>query len=217
MQQKISKQFTFQTRFEVSKDQNEILSKNAAFLSKIERHLFKDLYIKKKDHNQLKSTYIKEYNITARQFNSLRIQLQGKVLSYKSLLKEKIFLLEKKLKKLKNHIKHLKDPFKIHQKKRRLFILEKKFEKFKQDQEKDVIRICFGTRKLFKKQFQLEENGFSSHEEWKKQWDEQRNNSFFLVGSKDETKGNQSCQLIKKENTFSLCIRLPNIFSKKAY
>ena len=215
MQQKSSKQFTFQTRFETSKAQDEILSKNAALLSRIERQLFKDFHINKKGLNTLKSLYIKEYNITARQFNSCRIQLQGKVLSYKTLLKENTFLLEKKLKKFRSHIKRLKDPFKIHQKKRRLFLLEKKLEKQKHDREKDIIRICFGTKKLFRKQFQLEKNGFSSHEEWKKNWDEKRSNNFFLIGSKDETTGNQSCQLIKTGNTFTLFIRLPNIFDKK--
>ena len=68
---------------------------------------------------------------------------------------------------------------------------------------------------MFSKQFHLEENKFSSHEEWKQQWKEKRNDSFFLVGSKDETSGNQSCQLIKKNDTLSLHVRLPNAFDKK--
>ena len=43
-----------------------------------------------------------------------------------------------------------------------------------------------------------------------------RNNSFFLVGSKDETSGNQTCQIKLQENEkFSLFLRLPNSFDQK--
>ncbi len=170
MQPKTSKQFTYQTRFKTSKDQDRILSSSAKLLSQIERQLFKDFYQnpKKPGLNALKVLYLKKYYITARQFNSLRIKLQGKVLSYKRLLNERIQLLEIKVKKLTKHIKGLKEPFKIHQKKRRLFILENKLKKLQSDQENEAIRLCFGTKKLFHQQFYLEENSFSFHAEWKK-------------------------------------------------
>ena len=218
MQPKHSKKFTFQTRFKTSEDQNKILSESAFLLSRIERLLFKDLYQKKQELNALKAAYLKKYQITARQFNSCRIKLEGKVLSYKRLLQERILNLNCKIKKLKKHLKNLlkKNPFKIHQKKRRLFLLEKKLEKLKKDQEEGAVRICFGTKKLFRKQFNLEKNGFSSHDQWKKEWEENRNSSFFLVGSKDESYGNQSCQLIKTENAFAIHLRLPNVFHKKS-
>ena len=40
----------------------------------------------------------------------------------------------------------------------------------------------------------MPENGFSSHGAWRQAWRESRNNQFFLVGSKNETAGNQNCQ-----------------------
>ena len=215
MQQKASKTFTYQTRPKVDDKLDKILTGNAHLLSKVERHLFKDHYQNKKNINELKSLYLKRFGITARQFNSCRIKLEGKIRSYKELLNERIPLLESKIKKLKMHIKKLKDPFKCHQKKRRLFLLEKKLEKLKNDKAENKIRLCFGSKKLFRQQFHLEENDFSSHEKWQKVWKDKRNDSFFLIGSKDETAGNQTCQLIRKGTAFSLCIRLPDTFSEK--
>lgn len=207
---------TYQTRIDNRDKQDETLSKMTDLLSHVERSLFKEL--QKKDRlslNELKILFLKKYQITARQFNALRIKLEGKVLSFKMLQSENIQNLESKIRKLKKHLKRLKDKFKLHQKKRRLHILETKLEKLKTDKEENKVRLCFGSKKLFQKQFHLEGNGFKSHEEWKKEWDQARNNSFFLVGSKDETTGNQSCQLVKNEETFTLFVRLPNSFSEK--
>jgi len=215
MQQKACKKFTFQTRVEVNDEDFNFLEKTASILSKVERQLFKDIYQKKLKINDLKSEYIKKYQITARQFNSCRSKLDGKIRSYQKLLDKNIANLETKIKKLNRHIKNLKDPFKIHQKKRRLKALSQKLEKLKYDKEKKVIRICFGSKKLFKKQFNLSENNYKSHAEWKRDWENNRNNSFFLIGSKDESAGNQSAQFIIKENSLSLILRFPNCFCKK--
>lgn len=56
--------------------------------------------------------------------------------------------------------------------------------------------ICLGGKKLFKAQYNLEENGYSSHEEWLEDWREARTNRIFYIGSSDEKFGNQNCQLI---------------------
>lgn len=216
MQQKTFDQmFTYQTRIKTNNELDEVLNKTAYLLSKVERYLFKDYYINNKNLNELKSLYIKKFQITARQFNSIKSKLEGKVRSYRELLNERIPLLESKVRKLKKHIKKLKDKYKIHQKKRRLFLLEKKLEKLKKDKKENKIRICFGSKKLFRKQFELEKNGYETHKNWKKEWDHSRNNSFFLIGSKDETCGNQSCQIIKEGDEFCIKLRLPNIFEEK--
>jgi hypothetical protein len=61
------------------------------------------------------------------------------------------------------------------------------------DRESGKVRLYFGSKKLFNAQFNPESNDFKSHEEWLDQWRNTRSNSFFLVGSKDEAGGNQSC------------------------
>jgi len=208
MQQKQFRQITYQTRLEIDNKTEEILSLYAELFSYLEKRLFKEL-IKEKNLNELKKEYIKKYQITARQFNSLRFQIDGKIKSANEIRKNQILTLKQKIKHLKKVIPKYKNPNKIHQKKRKLYSLELKLQKL-ENQKKP--KICFGTKKLFNKQFHLEENGFKNFEEWKTQWQKARKNSFFIIGSKDETCGNQSAQLFEENSTLSLKIRLPNKF-----
>ena len=216
MQQKdCKKTFTYQTRLPILTEKEDLfLSQTATLLSKVERTLFAD-FSKAKKLNDLKSIYLEKFSITARQFNSCRISLEGKIRSYQEGLKERISLLKTKIQKLEKHVKSCKDPSKKHQKKRRLFILKTTQKNLEKDQEEGKVRICFGGKNLFHQQFHLEENGFTQFSEWKKTWQEKRNNQFFLIGSKDETAGNQSCQLSKEGGLFTLHLRLPNGFSEK--
>jgi IS605 OrfB family transposase len=207
-----SKIFTYQTR--ITSSEEEYLEKTSVHLSKVERALFRD-FCRGKKILSLKNDYLKKYQITARQFNSCRIRLEGKIRSYKEQIIGRISLLKIKIKKLKKHLSNLKDPFKLHQKKRRLFFLETQLKSLEKDQKKGRIRLCFGGKKLFHKQFSLKENGYKDFKAWKKDWREARESCFYLIGSKDESFGNQSCQMIKEDLGFTLKIRLPNIFSDK--
>ena|SRR3984885_2538967 len=77
------------------------------------------------------------------------------------------------------------------------------------------ISLCFGSKRLYNQQFHLEENGFGSHEEWQELWQFARNDSFFLLGSKDESQGNQSCSATVDGNgALTLRIRLPNALTQ---
>ena len=67
---------------------------------------------------------------------------------------------------------------------------------------------------MFLKQFNLKENGYSTHEEWKKDWRYARNSQFTFVGSKDETFGNQMCTYDLKNN---LRIRVPDCLAEKVW
>jgi IS605 OrfB family transposase len=83
---------------------------------------------------------------------------------------------------------------------------------FKKTQTSKV-RICFGSKKLFHAQFHLEANNYDRFVQWKADWDQARRNQFFLLGSKDETSGNQLCSAIPQEDgTFTLRLRLPDHF-----
>lgn len=84
-----------------------------------------------------------------------------------------------------------KDRFIVHQKKRRLAI---KQHKLKALQDKSI-SLCFGTKKLFKAQFNLEANGYSNHDEWLADWRIARQSSFMMVGAKTYASGNQLCRL----------------------
>ncbi|MGB8423432.1 transposase [Paraburkholderia sp.] len=75
----------------------------------------------------------------------------------------------------------------------------------------NVPGICFGTRRLFRQQHHLDLAGFGSREAWQSEWQASRSHQVFFVGSKDETGGNQLCQLQKASgDTYALKIRVPD-------
>ena len=197
------------------------LTEYGKFFGVLERKLFAQSYAKGISSASLKKSFQRRFGITARQFNSIRMQLDGKVSSVKEKrkwdreeLENKINYLQKKIEQKekqkkkqwdvlqkikqtdvkfeKQSKKYRNSKFYLHQKKRRLRNLQQKFEKLKADEKVNRIRICFGSKKLFHKQFYLEENGYATLEEWKKDWKEARSAQFLVVGSKDETFGNQS-------------------------
>ena len=56
-----------------------------------------------------------------------------------------------------------------------------------------IDQLCFGSKRLWRKQHHLEANGYASHQEWLSDWREARSNEFFVLGSRDETAGCQLC------------------------
>lgn len=207
-------QLTVKTRIK-DKGVYHFLDEMALEYSTIKRRLFAELTKHKKNRAELKREFIAEYEITARQFNSMWSEVTGLISGVKELkklhiksLENKIKSLIKKLDKTKPDKKKKKE--KLHQWKRRLGILQTKLEEVRKSQ-KEVPSICFGGKKLFKKQFHLTENSYSSHAEWKKDWDESRNSQFFAIGSKDESFGNQSCQMLPGK----LVLRLTHGIAKK--
>lgn len=181
-------------------------------IPEIERHLYRAL---EAGYNitDLKREYQKLYGINARQFNGIYATLKGKIKSrlecHKRQLKQlqsAIIDLEKVIKKWRKQVKQTplacplkqgdKTPrqllrWKIHQKQRRLGILRSKLERFKTTKPS----LIFGGRKLWNAQFNLEANGYQSHDQWLLQWKEYRHAQFSFVGSKDESAGCQVCQL----------------------
>ena len=53
--------------------------------------------------------------------------------------------------------------------------------------------LCFGSRRLWRKQHALGANGYSNHAEWLRDWQTARSDEFFVLGSRDETAGCQLC------------------------
>jgi IS605 OrfB family transposase len=206
--------FTYQTRLKVENVDAKALDQCAEFFSILERKLFADISSGKKAID-LKSHYIKQYQITARHFNALRVQVEGKIASIQE--RQKLEMTEKrnKIEAVQNSIHKMekKDPHsnRVHQKKRLLSNLKLRLEQIESDQQASKVRLCFGSKRLFRAQFDLVANGYKSHEEWLADWQKERNNSFFLLGSKDESSGNQSCTAaIAHDGSFILRIRLPD-------
>jgi len=228
---------TYQTKIkEVAAYQ--YLEEYAKYFSHLQRKLFYEHYIKGKPLGELKKKYIAQYGITARQFNSLYYDLKGKIKSLEQIRDARIKDLKGRIKSLENWLakrekqkdslhhrlmqtragpkfteiikKYRRLKFVLHQKKRRLRNLVHKLDKLLFDKATKVIRLCFGSKKLFKAQHHLKENRYTDHGQWLKEWQQARSNQFFMLGSKDEVFGNQNCAY-HTNNT--LRIRVANKFT----
>ncbi|RYZ55543.1 MAG: hypothetical protein EOP07_14045, partial [Proteobacteria bacterium] len=93
----------------------------------------------------------------------------------------------------------------IHPKKRRLYNLTIKRERIK---ARSVSKLCFGSAKLFRAQFNLAANSLEGHQDWLNVFRLARSSSMTFVGSSDESFGNQTLQYSMADKT--LKIRLPN-------
>jgi len=209
--------FTYQTRLTVTPAQDAMLSRLAALYSRVERHLFVAQQQGKLTQNELKQTYQTRFGLNSRYFNSINESIRGKILAIQELkalhvseLQSKIAALKKQLKKLSTQPVTSAHRFAWHHKNRRLIHLERKLTVVKKSQDSERVSLCFGSKKLFRQQFQLAKNGFDSHAAWLAAWQQARNNQFLLVGAGCETACNQNCQISAQDEThYALKITLP--------
>jgi IS605 OrfB family transposase len=143
------------------------------------------------------------------------VGLEGKIDSIKALRPELIAQLQSRIKKATKVVAKLgikpSAAAKLHQKKRRLHALQHKLDILQADHKTGAVRLCFGSKRLFRAQFDLEANDYASHDAWKVDSKAARSNQFFVLGSQDETAGNQSCQAsIQADGTINLQLRLPD-------
>ena len=175
----------------------------------VERKLFQDRSIKGLNPNYLKRSYQRKYGINARHYNSIVDHLNGLEKNWQANEKNSILLYKKKTKHLVKKISFWKKDIKkkfgkerqrvkfiLHQKKRKLEIYQAKLKHRELRYDKGIPHICFGGSKLFKAQFHLKENNFTSHQQWKEAFQFKRSSSIFFLGSKDEALGNSNCRYI---------------------
>jgi IS605 OrfB family transposase len=206
--------FTYQTRIELTPEQEAVLGGYALAYGEAERSLFAAIQAGG-SLNEMKREFQLRFGISARQFNAMRVEIEGKIKSIKERRPEMIAEVEKRIHKTEKVIAKLEkqslDFNKLHQKKRRLMNLQCRLATLNADQEAGIVRICFGGKKLFHAQFNLEANNYADHSEWKADWCKARSSQFFVLGSQDETAGCQSCQAsIAADGMLNLQLRLPN-------
>ncbi|ABM36636.1 IS200/IS605 family accessory protein TnpB-related protein [Polaromonas naphthalenivorans] len=209
--------FTYQTRPALDAAQAVMLDAYAELYGRAERSLFAALQAGGK-LNDLKRDFLSRFGITARQFNAVRIGLEGKIDSIRQRRPELIAEAQARIKKALKVIARLtgKAPGsdKLHQKKRRLALLQSRLSAMQGDHESGKTRLCFGSKKLFHAQFELQANGYDSHEAWKKDWTAGRSSQFFVLGSKDESAGCQGCRAaVAGDGSLKLTLRLPDALS----
>ncbi|MBS3933841.1 MAG: IS200/IS605 family accessory protein TnpB-related protein [Truepera sp.] len=207
---------TYQTRINVTAEQEALLSEYATIFGKAERTLFARLQAGE-EINALKRDFQQCFGITARQFNAINAQLSGRVRSIKEMQLALVETLTERIEEAEKELAKITKPAVLHQKKRRLARLQYHLAQLKEDTEAGRVRLCFGSKKLFRAQFRLKENGYkaspdhSSHAEWLKDWQQARANQFLVLGSKDETAGCQGCvATVAEDGGITLKLRLPN-------
>ena len=99
----------------------------------------------------------------------------------------------------------------VHHKRRRLTDLKNRLMKLETDMTAGRVRLCFGSKRLWRKQHNLADNGYASHGEWLRDWREARSGEFFVLGSRDETAGCQLCvATVGDDGTLMLRLRIPD-------
>ena len=143
-----------------------LLEDCARLFSQLERRLFVELYVHPRKLPEVKREFIAAHGITARQFNSIAAQLRGKVEAVAELKKLNLTNQRLRVEKLTMRLKKLKSPFAIHQAKRKLARQQARLATMEADIDNPIPSLCFGSKALFRKQFNLAKNGYASHEEW---------------------------------------------------
>ena len=189
------------------------LSAYAALYGKVQHKLFAVVAAGRSAVSK-KSEYIDKHGIPARMFNAVRVSLEGKVSAVRE---SQLLQLDSLRRRVSREGKQVDKAEKecqwrqVHGKRRRLANLKFRLAGLEADIAAGRVRLCFGSKKLWRKQHHLEQNGYASHEEWQQDWRDVRSNEFFVLGSRDETAGCQLCvATVNDDGTLTLRLRMPD-------
>ena len=189
------------------------LSAYAALYGKVQHKLFADVAAGRSAVLK-KSEYIEEHGIPARMFNAVRVSLEGKVSAVRAAQRLRVDSLERRIAPGERQVAEAEEPGRwqqVHQKRRRLANLKFRRSGLEADIAAGRVRLCFGSKRLWRKQHHLEANGYGSPEAWLEEWRDVRSNEFFVLGSRDETAGCQLCVAsVNDDGTLTLRLRMPD-------
>jgi hypothetical protein len=192
--------FTFETR--IAPD--PALGRIAALCSKQERLLHKHVARGGKLDQATKNAVMAETGLPGRYYNGITTVLDGKHQAVRELSKLQVVEVTERVKQIGNNVERLSDekakiatnPLAknaakrigkieraIHGKKRKSASLVLRLERLRTGLTAPAPTLCFGSKKLFRKQFALKENGYKSHAEWLIDWKRARSSQFLVPGS----------------------------------
>ncbi len=190
----------------------------AELYGQVERKLFAEVAAGR-SAAPLKRDYIKEHGMPARMFNAVRVSLDGKVSAVRAAQRLRVDGLERRIAQGEWRVAQAEEQGRwqqVHQKRRRLADLKSKLAVLQADIAAGRVRLCFGSRRLWRKQHHLEQNGYASHAEWLKDWRDARSDEFFVLGSRDETSGCQLCVAsIADDGSLTLRLRMPDCLANQ--
>ena len=245
MPNKIIKVYTIETLLHLNDDQFIYLDKYIYLYNKWYREMWhemtaKDFNLKYKDTNEYLKAFCRRHNLQKRTVNTMIRSIKGRMKSFMELkkyelrqkdekilgYKEKVIRLQKNLenykvmasknelsKKQLEELRALK--FKLYNRQRKLNRLIQQRDNLYEDIDSNYYSICFGTKDLWYKQFNLKDNGYCSHQKWYHDFVKNRDKSIEFLGSAEGTQGNQVCQLYydKEKDNFYLQLRKENFAS----
>ena len=224
-------QATTQTRLRLSACDAQLLDRMADLYGSMKRKLYPRMAAQGGKAKSHKTALSREHSLSARMFNAIAIDLQGNIDSTCELLAEERKSLSQGIAHMESQLDARRAQFaridadhlrmklqreaklraRAHQNAVTLARRKSKRRKTEARLVVNVPGICFGTRKRVGQQHHLGLTKFSGHEEWRRDWQDSRSHKIFFVGSKDETAGNQLCQLRKASgDTYALEIRVPD-------
>lgn len=174
-----------------------------------------------------------KFGVTKRTANSIIFDMSGRYKALKELkkteqaqLKSKISFLDDKIKDMTLTVEAMskraasnllseKQIISYRNLKKKLYFKKQKLQKYKDKLSQldkniasDVYKLGFGSKRTFRKQYRLKENGYRSHRGWHKDYINKRDCNMFYLGSKDETRGNQMFQLSPlSDGTYQIKLR----------
>ena len=194
------------------------LAAYAELYGRVERKLSADFSTGKLPAS-LKKVYLQRYRIPARMFNGLRVSLEGKVSAVQKIMGLRRDSLQRRIGRAEIEIAKAVERGRlnqVHQKRRRLANLRFRLAGLDADVAAGRVRLCFGSKRLWWKQHELEANGYDSHEEWLSDWRDARSDEFFVLGSHDETAGCQLCVAnVADDGTLTLRLRMPDCLAEQ--
>ena len=194
-------------------DGDAALSAYAELYGQVERKLFAQV-ASGKSAASLKSAYLEGHGIPARMFNAVRVSVEGKVASVRRQQKLQADRLWRRIARAEAQVAEGERHGRLdqaHRKRRRLANLQHRLAQLESDIAASRVRLCFGSKRLWRKRHHLEANGYGSHEEWLRDWRDARSGEFFVLGSRDETAGCQLCVAsIADDGSLTLKLRLPD-------
>jgi IS605 OrfB family transposase len=217
---------TLETRLprSLTDDADRALKAYAALFSRSTRHYYSAA---KKGEAPKKPVFSREHGLTARQFNAVKVSVEGMVQSqignlpgYLTQAQQKAERLEKRLiaNREKAQVLDAKGQKDRAQKlwrslpgmRSKIQHLHSEAKQLAERIKSKTTAICFGSKRLFNAQHHLAKNDYADHQAWKNDWQASRSNQFFVLGSSDENGGCQGCVLLPGENgTWLLQVRLP--------
>lgn len=164
--------------------------------------VFKRLYVLRQPEKDVKR-WLHGEGFSHRQARGLIVDVKSRINSQREVQKADIKKWSRKIRDAKRQIKGDTPDWLVKQLEGKIARWQNRIDRTTADLKRDVPSFCFGSKELFRKQHHLKENGLTL-EQWREAWWQHRHEQFLCVGSKDETMGNQTCQVVSHLVTGSL-------------